>query len=868
MSLKSGSTLGTYAVGPLIGSGGMGDVYQARDTRLGRNVALKVLPEAVAHDRDRLARFMREAQTLAALNHPYIAQIYGVEESEGTTALVLEFVDGPTLADRIAHGPIPRDEALAIAGQIADALAAAHENGVVHRDLKPANIKVTKNGVVKVLDFGLAKMYADGSRGRDVSLSPTITAVGTRAGVILGTAAYMSPEQARGASVDARSDIWAFGCVLFEMLTGRTAFGADTVPDTVVGVLSREPDLAVLPGNTPASVVSLLKRCLQKDVNRRQRDIVDARFQIEDALSGEVVVGAEAGPHVSRGWYVGWIVAGLAIVGAVASGFVASRRGAVDAPTTRLSLLTPGMPDPFAFAISSDGRSVVYQAQVDGQLRLWLRTLDDEEPRVLAGTERSERYAWWSPDSRSVAFFADGALKRIDLDGGFVRTITQGPNPMRGTWNQDGTILFGASAGPLMRVPALGGTAEPATTLLPGQSSHRWPLFLPDGRRFLFLALGVPEARGIYAGSLDSQHITRIMGGEDRFAFLPPSHLLVTREGALWVHRLNAGYTGIEGAPVPAAPRVLAHATVNGLTALSVSNTGTIAYRSAGASKHLVWLDRSGREVEALTPPDDSQWTSPRLSHDGRTVAATRTVNGNTDVWVIDAARSAPRRLTFDPDVDGEPVLSADGRRVVYASDPKSGLWDIYERPSDGTGSASLLVEESENENPRDLSPDGRYLLYAKQSARTDYDIWVLPLIGERKPVALLQTPFAEIDVRFSPNGRWIAFDSNETGRREIFVQPFPGPGPKTQVSTNGGRFPRWRRDGREFFYRTPKGVAVIPIETRGSTLVTGSPRMLFNPGDVAGMVPSADGQRFLVIKNVSQVSPVSILLNWKPPEG
>jgi eukaryotic-like serine/threonine-protein kinase len=868
MPLTPGSTFGAYTVGPMLGSGGMGEVYQARDSRLGRNVALKVLPDAVAHDHDRLARFAREAQALAALNHPHIAQIYGLEEVAARGALVLELVEGPTLADRLARGPLALDEALTIATQIAEALEAAHDAGIVHRDLKPANIKITSSGAVKVLDFGLAKMYVDDAPSRDVSLSPTLTVAGTLAGVVVGTAAYMSPEQARGGRVDKRTDVWAFGCVLFEMLSGRTAFGAETVPDTVVRVLSVEPDLKMLPSHAPAELVSLLKRCLQKDPARRTRDITDARLQIEELTRGASHPAEHSGVRM-RVAYAGWFVAAVAIAAAVAVGVVGLRRGPVDQPVVRLSLMTPASPDPFAFAVSPDGRSLVYQAQADGQVRLWLRAFDQEEPRPLAGTDRVERYLWWSPDSRSIAFFADGLLKRIDLDGGFVRTIAQGPNPMRGTWNVDGTILFGSSAGPLSRVAAQGGTSAPATTLLPGQSSHRWPQFLPDGRRFLFLALGMPDVRGIYVGSLDSTQITRIMEGEYGFALVPPAHLLVAHQGALWAQKLRADYAGIEGTMMPVAPHVLAHVSVNALTALSASDAGPIAYRGTGASKQLVWLDRAGREADALTPPDESQWANLRLSHDGRTVAVSRVIDGNTDVWVIDAARRAPRRLTFESSVDGEPMLSPDGSRVIYASDPKAGLWDIYERASDGTGSAMLLLEESENENPRDLSPDGRHLLYARQSARTDYDLWALPLTGERKPFAVVQTPFAEIDARFSPNGRWIAFDSNETGRREIFVQPFPGPGPKVQVSTSGGRFPRWRRDGRELYYIGQDNVLMsTAIDSTQPALSTGLSQPLFAISPNDWYEPSPDGKRFLVISTVSAASPITIVLNWKPPEG
>jgi serine/threonine protein kinase/Tol biopolymer transport system component len=867
MSLSAGSTFGSYTVGPLLGAGGMGEVYQARDTRLGRQVALKVLPDAVANDRDRLVRFNREAQALAALNHPRIAQIYGLEEVAGRTALVLELVEGQTLADRLVRGPLPFDETLTIATQIAEALTAAHDAGIVHRDLKPANIKITSSGAVKVLDFGLAKIYSDEtSTPRDAALSPTITAAGTMAGVVMGTAAYMSPEQARGGHVDKRADVWAFGCVLYEMLSGRSAFGADTVPDTVVRVLSVEPDVANLPRSVPAALVAVLNRCLQKDPSRRLRDVGDAKLQIEELKNAPQQ--AEPVESRRRSNAVAWSIAAVAVVSTAVLGIVAMRRGSPPPqPVVRLNLLTPAAPDPFAFAVSPDGRSLVYQAQVDGQPRVLLRAFDQEEPRVLAGSDRAERYLWWSPDSRSIAFFADGSIKRIDLDGAVVRTIAQGPNPMRGTWNADGTILFGASAGPLSRVSAQGSAVTRVTSLVAGQSSHRWPQFLPDGRRFLFLALGVPEARGIYVGSLDSTTVTRIMDGEYGFTFLPPSHLLIAHQGALWAQKLKADYSGVEGTMVPVAAHVLMHISVNGLAALSASAAGPVAYRSMAPNRQVVWMDRAGREAAVVTAADDSQWTHLRLSADERTVVATRTINGNADVWVIDSSRGAPRRLTFGSEIDGEAVVSADGRRIFFATDPKAGLWDIYERPADGTGSATLVVEEAENENPRDLSPDGKFLLYAKQSARTDYDLWALPLTGDRKPFVIAQTPFAETDAKISPDGRWIAFDSNETGRREIFVQPFPGPGPKTQISTGGGRLPRWRRDGRELYYIGQDAVLMArTVDLAGAAPTTGPVQSLFPVPLNEWYEPSRDGQRFLISRTVSEASPITIALNWSPP--
>jgi Tol biopolymer transport system component len=666
-------------------------------------------------------------------------------------------VDGPTLADRLVRGRLSQREALVIAAQIAEALEAAHEAGIVHRDLKSANIKMTSTGGVKVLDFGLAKMLVEEGSRADVSASPTITVAGTRAGVVLGTAAYMSPEQARGAQIDKRADVWAFGCVLFEMLTGRGAFAAETVPDTVVNVLTREPELDSLPSDTSPMVRSLLKRCLHKDQNRRMRDIGDAHFQIEEALTAQAATSVASTlltGKARRGWAAALVVAAALI----ATAGVLLRRAPGELPLMRFSLVTPEAPNSFAFALAPDGRSLVYQSQADGQLRLWHREFDRDEAVPLGGTDRGDR-PFWSPDSRSVAFFADGALKRIDLGSGFVRIVTAAPNAVRGAWSSEDTVLFGPSVGPLSRVSASGGPVRPATTLQPGQSSHRWPQFLPDGRRFLFLALGTPAARGVFVGSLDSNVITRLVQGQPGFVLLPPSHLLLADQGALWAQKLNRDYTGTEGGMLPVAPKLLSHPAINGLTALSASPGGMVAYRSAAERRQFVWLDRNGRQTGVLTQPDDTQWSNGRLAPDGETFVSMRMVEGNTDVWVIDAG-SAPRRLTFDPNVDGEPFFSSDGRRVVYASDPSAGLYDMYERPADGTGAETLLFNAPENENPRDMTPDGRFLLYAKQSPTTDYDLWLLPLAGDRKPYPLVQTPFLEINGKFAPDGRSIASKS------------------------------------------------------------------------------------------------------------
>jgi hypothetical protein len=525
LSLARGTRLGVYEVTAQIGEGGMGQVYRATDTQLKRQVAIKILPPSLAADADRLSRFQREAEVLASLNHPNIAAIYGLEDAEGVKALVMELVEGEDLAQRTARGPIPLDEALPIARQIAEALEAAHEQGIIHRDLKPANIKVRADGAVKVLDFGLAKaMEPTAISSPSMSMSPTLTTPAmTQAGIILGTATYMSPEQARGKPVDRRADIWAFGCVLYEMLSGRVAFAADTVSDTIVAVLSREPDWRALPDTVPPAVLLVLKRCLQKHQSLRMRDIADARFQIEEALSAPGPSTPPIPRARSRMDYAGWAVAAfVAIAGAIV--ISAGRRAATEMPEMRVQIAMPPADDPFSFAIAPDGLSVVTQGRADGVFKLWLRALASDDGRPLMGTEGAT-FPFWSRDSGSVGFFAGGMLKRIDLASGFVRTLASAPNPRRGAWSSEGTIIFGASVGPLYQVPADGGAITAATNLLPGQAGHRWPQFLPDGRRFLVFAMGAANVRGVYVGSLGDREVRRVLETDSAFTFMSPAYL-------------------------------------------------------------------------------------------------------------------------------------------------------------------------------------------------------------------------------------------------------------------------------------------------------------------------------------------------------
>jgi serine/threonine protein kinase/Tol biopolymer transport system component len=879
-ALTTGERLGPYEITGLLGAGGMGRVYRAHDTTLGREVALKILPELWLADPDRRARLDREARMLAALNHPNIGSIYGVHEGEpspstglAVKALVLELVEGETLAERIAlhtersAAPcgLPVDEVMRHASQVIEALEAAHERGIVHRDLKPANIKVTPEGRVKVLDFGLARAAGSASgSGPQIANSPTIT-VGTQKGVLLGTAPYMSPEQARGRAIDKRTDIWAFGCVLYEMLTGARAFAGDGIAEVLANVIKTEPDWTALPTDTPPALRLCLQRCLQKNLRQRFHDIADVRLAMEGAFeqptrnSDSTQRGRRSRARLA---YVGSAIALVAIAAVFA--IVAFAPGTpADVPETRLEIVTPPADDPLSLAISPDGRSVVFQAGQDPP-RLWLRPLDSQDARLLAGTEGAQN-PFWSPDSQSVAFSARGELKRIDLVSGLVRTLVSHP-AAGGTWNVEGTILLGSVIGPLISVPADGGTVTEVTRLLPGQNSHRWPQFLPDGRRFLLYTLGAPDVRGVYLGSTDDVNVQRVSDREFGYRLMPPSHLLFAREGALWGRRLRGDFATLEGEFVAVAPKVLVSRGFFGHSAFSSSATGSIAYRASAGETQLVWLDRTGRPAGTVGRADDGQLALYQLSRDGRVVAVTRTIAGNTNVWLLDTERGVPRRLSFDLN-DNDVILSPDGARVVHqANGPHDGSV-VYERRSDGTGEGIQVLEESVDEwhHPQDWSADGRYIMYAVTTT-TGVDLRALPLFGERTPFDVARTSFAELNARFSPDSRWVAYQSTETGQSEIYVQPFPGPGPKVQVSVGGGTLPRWRGDGGELFYVAPdRRLMAVSVVQSGSRLETGPPRALFTLLTTTMYEPSANGQRFLVTAVVSQASPISIVLNWKP---
>ena len=879
MALTAGTRIGPYDVVAPLGAGGMGEVYRARDARLNRDVALKVLPDAFALDAERLARFRREAQVLAALNHPHIAAIHGLEEAGDVQALVLELVEGPTLADRIAQGRVPLDEALPIATQIADALEAAHEQGIIHRDLKPANIKITPDGVVKVLDFGLAKLTTPEDVGRVprsgpagtadlLSQSPTITspAMMTGAGMILGTAAYMAPEQAKGRPADKRSDVWAFGCVLYEMLTGRRAFEGDDVSDTMAAVLRAEPDWSALPAGTPSLVVRLLRGCLQKDRRTRISDIAVARFELDAPLHAPDARPAHSGVRVRE--RVAWAcVAVLLLAGAAGTMYVAGRPAA---PTPSRVMFSVEPPDGMAFSsafpfsafptISPDGRQLLYAVRgTSGVIQLAIRTLDNQEVRTLAGTETATS-PFWSPDSSAIAFFSGGQLKMIDISGGTPQTLCAAGPVTGGTWSRDGTILFTGPTGALFRVAATGGEPAPVTTLdaLQTETSHSAPWFLPDGRRFLYRA---QPSNAIFMGSLDSAERKELLRADSKALYAATGHLVFMRGSTLMAQMFDADRAEVSGDAFRVADNV-GKSQLSALAAFSVSDTSVLVYWAGSESvSEPAWFGRAGKPVSSVG--EEGRYTQITLAPDGTKAALSRTdEDGQTDTWLLDLARGISTRFTFESSVD--PVWSSDGRSVAFAR--RGGPNRIYRKSVDG-GDELLVWEGSEVRNPDSWSPDGRLIAY-HGAGRT---IGVVPLTGDAKEMVWLETPFTKDEPHFSPDGRWMAYQSNEAGQTDVYVQAFPGPGQKIRVSTSGGGAPRWRADGRELFYLAPTGMMMAVSMKPGQRLEAGVPEPLFQTPitnvtlgldqyDVTG-----DGQRFLVLTPTGDArqTPITVVVNW-----
>jgi eukaryotic-like serine/threonine-protein kinase len=850
----------------------MGEVYRARDRKLQRDVAVKVLPEGFAQDAQRLARFEREARTLAALNHPNIAAIYGVEEVGGLNALVMELVEGPTLADRIAEGAIPADEALLIAKQIADALEAAHEHGIVHRDLKPANIKVKEDGTVKILDFGLAKAIDAGASGLsdNVSNSPTLTASDTEMGAILGTAAYMAPEQARGKAVDKRADIWSFGVVLYEILVGRRLFAGPTLSDTLAAILKTEPDLT----HVPVQARPIVERCLRRDPRQRWQAIGDVRIAIEETLAG-----ANPGPVSVRPrrnalrWALFLSASVIAGILAVA-GVMNFRDAPPNSPLVRFTVLPPvngrfgiGSGGGLHFAVSGEGQIVVQAIGSDGKRQFWLRSLDSTVVRPLAGTANAA-FPFWKPDGKSIGFFAGGKLWRIDVAGGPATFLANAPNGRGGTWNEGGVIVFSPEPhSPLYKVAEAGGVVSTVTSpdAAAGENDQWLPWFLPDGKHFLYAKGDYRRSQvTIRIGSLESPDENRVVEHADSSAVYAQGHLLFLRGTTLMARPFDLRSLTVTGQAVHVAERVRVLYNRSGAEAFSVSSAGLLVYASDAADDELTWFDRTGKRLRVIGEPGDLGRLD--LSPDGKTVAIAITDRGNTDIATCDVLRGLCTKFTTNPALDDSPLWSPEGDWIVFRS-LRNGRGDLFQKKADGSGPEESLYADELSKWPNSFSPDGTLAYFASG------DVWFLRApfgpTGAPKPSQALQSPYSEAHPQFSPNGKWIAYESDEaSNREEIYIVPSTGQGKRVRISVSGGVLPRWRENGKELFYIGPdQRLMSGGIEVTGTSLQVGKIEPLFGGlivgrGFLYDVAP--DGQHILaVVPPEGQPEELTVVINF-----
>ena len=881
MSLSAGTKLGPYEIVSPLGAGGMGEVYRAKDSKLGREVALKVISEQFANDAERMLRFEREAKVLASLNHPNIAHIYGLEDSGGVRALVMELVEGQTLAERIARGPIPLEETLSIAKQIAEALEYAHERGIVHRDLKPANVKITPDGAVKVLDFGLAKAIEETSDALEIGNSPTLSMGATRAGVILGTAAYMSPEQAKGKSADRRADIWSFGVVLYEMLSGKQMYSGETAPETLAHVITKEPSWENLPATTPTAIRNLLERCLTKDPKARLQAIGEARIIIERYLanpgaSTSSIERISPEQHASRR-VLPWSIAALAVVLALLATWAPWRQSS-DGP--RAMRLAFAVPPNLAFndaqsdsaIISPDGQKIAFTAtSPDGKWQLWVRALDSPDARLLPGTD-DPLEPFWSPDSRSIAFGSQGKLKRVDLVGGSAQVLCDAARMTGGAWSTKGVILFGSDYGSaLYQVPAAGG--EPKAVTVPitarGDFGHTGPSFLPDANHFLFRVSVNTNPQGVWVGSLNSPEVKQVLTDNTSALYASSGYLIFVRNLTLTAQAFDANSLQLKGEAVPIIPQAITDA--RGPGRYSVSDNGILVWQSNWKREYqLLWFDRDGKQIGSVGQVMDvTSGQEPHLSPDGKRLVIKR----DNNIWVIDLARDTGIRLTSV--FSQLPVWTPDSSHIIFQSSTNEvGKRGIVQKAANGVGELELLLNGVNF--PHDISPDGRFILFTRRGEKTRLDIWVLPRFGDKKEFPLLNSAFDEREPQVSPDGRWLAYCSDESGSYEIYVRPFSADGKvgddKRRVSTNGGSEVKWRANGQELFYVAEDGKMMsAPVKTSGAAIEFGTPHALFKTrifGQQAILHEfdvTPDGQRFIIGTLIGEpkAPPPTVILNW-----
>jgi len=876
MTIPAGTRLGPYEIAAPIGAGGMGEVYRAKDTRLGRDVAVKVLPAHMSSSPELRQRLDREAKTISQLSHPHICTLHDVGHQDGTDYLVMELLEGETLADRLGRGPIPLDQALRIGIEIAGALDAAHRQGIVHRDLKPGNVMLTKSGV-KLLDFGLAKLAAP-SQVSPVTSIPTALQESnplTSRGTILGTFQYMSPEQLEGKDADARSDIFAFGCVLYEMLTGHKAFSGKSQASLIGSIMTSEPaPISSIQPMTPPAVDRLVKGCLAKEPEHRWSTAHDVMLQLQWIAEGGSAAGLPAPVAARRRSRekLAWGVAAalLLISAALAWGFV--RRAPQPPRVVRFEVANPpGVTNVDAPKISPDGKMLAFNAtDAAGKTQIWIRPLNALTAQPLPGTEGTRR-PFWSPDSRFLGFVADGKLKKIDVTGGPPTKICDVPTGVDGTWSPEGVILLdGTGPDPIYRIPAAGGTPVVAAKADPARKEVQvgWPEFLPDGRHFIYLAANQKQDQTAYRiGSLDSSETKPFAPAQSMLVYAPQGYLLFLKDRTLMAQPFDAKAVKTTGEAMPLAEQIGTDAV--GLARFSISRDGVLAYRTGESGGRLLWMDRSGKELDTLGDPADYQ--DPDFSPTGDRLAfdITDIRGGKSDIWIRDLSRGVNSRFTFDAVNAFAGVWSPRGDYIVYTSD-REGAFAIYQKATSGSGEEKLLLKSDVIVVPISFSPDGRFLAYQRQDPKTNWDILLLPMTGEAKPVVLRATPFRDVVPRFSPDGRFIAYVSNESGRNEVYVQSYPGPGRTWQISTAGGGDPQWRRDGKELYYRA-LDQKLMAVEIRvGEELEPGLPQVLFQTRVSSGLastkyVPDRTGQKFLFVAPLGRdaMTPTTVVLNW-----
>ncbi|MGH9363662.1 MAG: protein kinase domain-containing protein [Thermoanaerobaculia bacterium] len=875
MTIAAGARLGPYEVLAPLGAGGMGEVYKARDTRLERTVAIKVLPAHLSSSEEMRQRFEREARAISQLSHPHICALYDVGSHEGTEYLVMELLEGETLAARLVKGPLPTEQLLRYGVEMADALDKAHRQGIVHRDLKPGNVMLTKSGV-KLLDFGLAKaLPSPPGRGQGEGLTSLPTMAGaqnlTQEGTILGTFQYMAPEQLEGKEADARTDIFAFGATLYEMATGRKAFSGTSQASLISAIMQNDPPpISSVHPISPPALDRVVRKCLAKDPEDRWQNAADLGSELKWIADGsQTGVSASTAPR-RRSW-LPWAIAAIAAFVAVGA-LLRPRRAEMPAASRMiLSILPPqGAAWTDWFALSSDGGRLALVASNEGRMQIWIRRLDEEEARPVAGTEGAEN-PFWSPDGRSLAFFGQSKLKRIDLESGAVQVLCDAGIGRGGAWGREGVILFAAgSPGGLSRVSASGGAPVTATRFEAsrGDLVHRWPHFLPDGNRFLvFVWTGSAATSGIYLGSLESQDLKLLQPSREAGQFLPPDRLLYARGEALVAKRLDLDRAQPSGEPETLVPKVDVAEVGAFLRLFSASQNGVVAFRDAGYQRPLVWFDRRGNVAGRTSAVAGAAGFS--LSPDEGLAAYSTGTLSASDVWILDLKRDVPTKFTSGS-IANAPLISRDGRFLYYRFfGPKH--FEIRRKPVRGSGPEETVFEGNAFETPQDETPDGKTLIV--QSTRGSQDIWALALQSDRKLVPLVATEFAERAPRLSPDGRWFAYHSDESGRFEVYVRRFPVTEEKWQVSTRGGIWPYWRGDGKEIYYIGLDGAFMAAPVVMSQTFSVGTPESLFQTRLRLWTVQrqyaaSRDGQRFLMIYPTQDpaASPMNVLLNWQAP--